>query len=111
MAWLFTTQGFYSVVACKIDHNYLYVRSRVKGDVEKLFLEADVWETHMRDYRYRARLPRKRVIAAIADEISSISYHNYKSAVEDHRRLSAYTWIWSIMGDLKTALMHNSAVV
>ena len=53
--WLFTSKTFLSVVADKDqpDGPKLLVRSRVQGDIEEIFPEADVKENSNGDYRFR----------------------------------------------------------
>ena len=54
--WLFTSKSFLSVVSDKENPtgDRLLVRSRIMGDIEEVFPDADVMETPYADYRFRA---------------------------------------------------------
>ncbi|MGR9088323.1 MAG: hypothetical protein ACU841_14805 [Gammaproteobacteria bacterium] len=75
----------------------LLVRGRHAGDIERVFPEAIVQIGGGTDYRYRARIDRERVAAAIADSIRKIDYRNLKSTVSDPDRHDAYLDVWSAM--------------
>ena len=54
--WLFTSKSFLSVVADKENPtgDRLLVRSRIAGDIEEVFPDANVMETCNADYRFRS---------------------------------------------------------
>jgi len=84
--WVFTNKGFFSVVQDRNDSTKLLVRSRIKGDLERVFGEeieaAGAWvtETPKADYRFRVFLPKEMVVAQIAREVDEIDYGNYKNS-------------------------------
>jgi hypothetical protein len=84
--WVFTNKGFFSIVEDRNDSTKLLVRSRIKGDLERVFgdeiEEAGAWvtETPKADYRFRVFLPKEMVVAQIAREVSEIDYGNFKNS-------------------------------
>ena len=87
--WLFTSKSFLSVVADKDqpDGPKLLVRSRVQGDIEEIFPEADVKETPHGDYRFRAWIPREIVTQALSRYVDQLSHPNFKNSVTDKQRM------------------------
>ncbi len=80
--WLITKGAFLSIVDKGVRGDELLVRARRPGDIEKVFPEAKVEEGMGTDYRCRAVVKRWRVVEAIGDQILSIDYPNFKSAVD-----------------------------
>ena len=70
-----------SIVENRHNKNELLVRSRVKGDIEKIFPDAEVIENNDADYLFRAFLPRGQVSEAIKKEVDMIDYDNFKDSV------------------------------
>lgn len=101
--WVFTKNGFFSIVQDKDDENYLIVRSRVKGDIENYFDPNQVQEDAGSDYRYRIRLHREVVNTWLYEVVDHIDYTNYKAAVNmvDKRRSEYYGMVWAIMADMQ----------
>lgn len=95
--WVFLRDSFLSIVADQGSSNMLLVRARIKGDIERCFPRAGVLEVVPSDYRYRAFIERKEVATVLAEAVASISYPNFKAAVTDGRRHSAYLDVWSAM--------------
>jgi len=102
--WIYTTDGFYSVVEDRNDPDCLWVRARVEGDLERLWPDADVLETPDADYRFRAALSRQEVAAGIAKSILEIDYSNYKDNITDRRRSHFYMRVWSVMAEMQEML-------
>jgi hypothetical protein len=103
--WVFSKDGFYSMVEDRDDPDTLIVRSRVEGDIEALWPDAEVIHTPDGDYAYRAALSRQEVAAAIAKEVLEISYSNYKDHITDKRRSPFYIQVWETMWRMQDALM------
>lgn len=95
--WLFTRDGFFSIVEDKTNENNLLVRARVKGDLEKLFPGIEVREEAGTDYRYRASVTRQEAADRIGQMISWITYGNFKASIRDKRRSKFYDAVWQIM--------------
>lgn len=79
------------------DGTTLLVRARRRGDLERVFPEAEVKETPRNDYRFRARLPRERVAQALAEAARGITYPNFKATVHERGRHDAYLDTWSVL--------------
>jgi len=88
--WVFTNKGFFSIVEDRNDSTKLLVRSRIKGDLERVFDDAIehcgafITETPNADYRFRVFLPKEMVVAEIAREVSEIDYGNFKNSFADN---------------------------
>jgi hypothetical protein len=100
--WIFTTFGFFSVVAHRTKPGVLLVRARVRSDLEafsvRVGLEGEVTENVRADYRYRLEAPAVDVARVISEELTTMDYDNFKSRVEETQgadRESVYMGIWS----------------
>src|SRR3954451_23252778 len=105
--WLFTTQGFYSVVTHRRDRDKLLVRARAREDLEALreqIPELRIFSDPSADYRWRAVVTRAEWVAALAQLASDIDYDNFKNAVAirqgiDRERL--YSRVWAALRSLQ----------
>ena len=99
--WLFTTQGFYSVVAHRNEPSKVLVRARARADLEALkrqIPDLRVFEDPDADYRYRAVVAREAWVAAVAILAADIDYPNFKSAVAERQgveRERLYSRVWA----------------
>jgi hypothetical protein len=80
--WVFSSQGFLSIVRHTDKPNILIVRSRFRGHIEKMFPKAHVLEDAERDYRFRAELPAMEVSKVIAGLVLEICYDNFKACLD-----------------------------
>ena len=96
--WICLQDSFLSIVD-KGDptHATLLVRARRTGDIERVFPEAAVSSEGGSDYAFRARLPRNRVAARIAEAVQAIDYGNFKATVTERRRHDVYMDVWSAL--------------
>ena len=105
--WLFTTQGFYSVVAHRRDPDRLLVRARAREDLEALrdqIPDLRIASDRTADYRWRAVVTRAEWVAAIAQLATEIDYDNFKSSVADRQgieRERLYMRVWAEMRKLQ----------
>lgn len=95
--WLFLNNAYLSIVADKNDKNLLLVRARFKGDLERVFADVSVQETPTADYRFRTKIPRKRVAARVSEEVLTISATNFKASVKEIWRHDVYLRVWSAL--------------
>jgi hypothetical protein len=102
--WIYTTGGFYSLIQNDTNPTRITIRSRVDGDLQRLWPAAEIEATPQNDYLYRTTLSRAQTLAAIAEQVQAIDYGNYKSAVRDYRRLEFLGLIWAISADMGEAL-------
>ncbi|MBF0589641.1 MAG: hypothetical protein HQL53_10985 [Magnetococcales bacterium] len=91
--WLFLEGGrFLSLAADADDPDYLHIRARLPGDIETDFPEAEILErSGGDDYRFQTRVPRRRVMNALEDELRSLSYQGLKNTVCNRNRVEALT--------------------
>ncbi len=94
--WIYTVQGFVSIVEDDHRKGYFKVRARFAGDLEAIFPRAKVLETDSRDYRFRVVLPREAVANVIKAQIEAIDYNNFKSAAQPERH-SILARIWGVL--------------
>ncbi len=101
--WIYTSNAFISVVkpADRVDQSTLVVRSRRKQDLLHLFPDAEIIETPMRDYAFRAFLPAEIVADVVAKQILIIGYDNFKNTVADSHRHCIYGRIWASTRELQ----------
>jgi hypothetical protein len=102
--WICLNNSFLSIVepGPEVTHHaedVLVVRARHKGDIEAVFLLADVGIDQTRDYPYRAYVHRETVARTIAQTVRNIDYTNFKDSVVQHRRVRAYTNVWITLLD------------
>lgn len=93
--WILLNDATLSVVEDRRNPKYLRVRSRVKGDIERVFPSAVVLERWWSDYRFCAILPRRVVAEKMVERITSIDYDNFKDSVQEKDRADMYTGIWA----------------
>jgi hypothetical protein len=105
--WLFTTQGFYSVVAHRRDPERLIVRARAREDLEALRAEIPelrIFSDPDADYRWRAIVSRAEWVAAVAQLAADVDYDNFKSAVaarQGRGRERLYHRVWAALQELQ----------
>ena len=85
--WLFTSEGFVSVVAHNEKPDTLLVRARDEDSLLSLVVAtgATLRHTPNNDYPYRIEALREAFSAWLAEQASNISYSNYKSEMWSQR--------------------------
>ena len=109
--WLFTTDGFFSVVSKGCRPDQLMVRARVKADLKRAFPKAKIATSKATDYRYRTVVTRKALVALLARTVEKLAYANFKDTVKEDARHVAYMRVWNAMFALqerKTPPKYNS---
>ncbi len=102
--WIFSQDSFLSIVEDWDNPDFLLVRARVKGDIEKYWPKADIVVTPDRDYLFRVSLPRGEVAAVVAEMVSRIDYGNFKENIADERRERWYMRVWTVMSEMQRSL-------
>ena len=92
--WIQFNNAFLSIVENRENTTELLVRGRVKGDIEKVFPEADVFEDNNADYKYRAFISKAIVAEKIMLKVTEINYDNFKNFVREIERKKVYGNIW-----------------
>lgn len=102
--WLFCKDGFFSAVVDRNDPERVLVRSRFKGDIERLqstmphSVRTKVEHTPESDYPYRTFVRRSDWETAVLAQAEEMDYDNFKAAAHDGTaRDSAYMAVWSAM--------------
>ena len=100
--WLFTVEGFLSVVQHRDDHDKVVVRARnataLEGIAESLGVE--IQSTPTADYPCRVVITRKQMAGLAAAFVEEIDYDNFKNAAHslgDARYDRALMQVWSAM--------------
>ena len=113
--WLFTKQGFYSVVlAADRDGqppDTLAVRARRRQDLESLRRLApalgQIVSMHHRDYPFRCFIRRDEFCRLLADLGGKIDYENFKDTIASKSQFRArlYGVVWGVMRHLEGELL------
>ena len=108
--WIFSKDGFVSVVEHRDDKELLLIRGRIKDDIEDIANLAEVLtgekpeivEMPDADYRFRIFLSKHVFKEIMQVKIDDLDYPNFKSSIRDHDRHNAYLDIWSVMHGFAT---------
>lgn len=96
--WIFLSDSFLSIVdKGDASGKTLLVRARGKGEIERVFPDAQVTQGTGTDYRFRARIEREAVAQKLAAQIRGIDYSNFKSSVQEQKRHDSYMGVWQVM--------------
>jgi len=104
--WLFSSEGFISVVAHTEKPDTLLVRARDEGSLLSLqgVTGATLMHTPIADYPYRIEVLREAYAAWVLEEISRLTYSNYKSHMCSARPElgDALHEVWAAMHAIET---------
>ena len=80
----------------KTSDDYL-VRSRIKGDIEKVFPDSDVFEMENSDYKYRSYKKKTDVSSKLKNIVEDINYDNFKNSIssDQSERHNSYLNVWT----------------
>lgn len=97
--WIFLPNAMISIVAHRQRPDFLLVRARIKGDIERVFPGAIVTRSPRADYLYRATVHRDRVASTLSQHLVTMTYANVKGAIPvgDSRRRSFMHATWHVM--------------
>ena len=97
--WLFTSDGFVSIVADKSDTrgDRLLVRSRDKMHITNVFPNAEVFSKQPSDYQWRAWVSREDVADAMMRQVQGLDYTNFKNSIYDDKYHDACIDVWDAM--------------
>jgi hypothetical protein len=101
--WIFTKDGFFSIVQHKDSPDYLMVRARVREDIQRAFGPGDIIEKSGSDYRFRKTVPRVVVADYFSKAVSEIDYTSVKDEIdqgEEDRHKMLYA-VWRAHWDLQ----------
>jgi hypothetical protein len=104
--WVFTPDGFYSVVQKPQDrkNNTLTIRTRNRGDMDALvaghFPDAKPYKVKHSDYEWRIRVPKADWAQAVQRMAMDIEYSNFKDEVTKRQgwdRHDVYLRVWQAL--------------
>lgn len=100
--WVFRNNAFVSAVEDRDMPDQLWVRARVRGDIERFFkgcVIGEVIQTDQADYRFRVVVDRGTFKQALIEAVNELDYDNFKSSIDKgpagDRRHDWYMRIWS----------------
>ncbi len=101
--WIFLNNSFLSMVENRNNKEELLVRSRIKGDIEKVFPDSDVFEIDNSDYKYRSFVKKTDVSNKLKNLIENINYDNFKNSISSDQleRHNSYFNVWSELRKLQ----------
>jgi hypothetical protein len=95
--WLFTNQGFISIVQHRDDPELMIVRARRAEHLQALLPDAEVLRLDRADYRYRVFVSRLDLETHMLDWIQAVDYDNFKDSIPDHEYHDAAMGVWNVM--------------
>ncbi len=111
--WIFLNDAFLSIVHKDCAKDEVLVRARIKGDLEKVFNDENLFKANpglkpvevtrytKSDYLYRAVVKRNHMRAVMAAELDRVVYSNFKASTRDNKLHNAYNAVWGIMAKLQ----------
>lgn len=99
--WICLNDAFLSIVSKDCGPDELLVRARVREHIWAVFPYAKISESTHTDYRYRAVVSRANVSAALAMQVYSLDYPNFKDSVREPSLRNAYSRVWDVMARLQ----------
>ena len=74
----------------------------------EVFPDAEVMETPLADYRYRAWIERQAVSNAFTKQVEGLTYTNFKNSVKDKERIKPLMNVWQAMFDHQEAVIRRN---
>ena len=101
--WIFLNNSFLSIVENRNNKGDLLVRSRIKGDIEKIFPCSDVFEMNNSDYKYRSYIKKTDVSSKLKNIVEEINYDNFKNSIpsDQSERHNSYLNVWAELKKLQ----------
>ena len=102
--WVFLNNSFLSIVENRNNKEELLVRSRVRGDIDKIFPDSNIFEMENSDYKYRSYIKKREVSEKIREIVTNINYDNFKNSISksEDQRHSSYLNVWNEMRKLQS---------
>ena len=102
--WVFLNNSFLSIVENRNNKEELLVRSRVRGDIDKIFPNSNIFEMENSDYKYRSYIKKIEVSEKIKEIVTNINYDNFKNSISksEDLRHSSYLNVWNEMKKLQS---------
>ena len=90
--WVFTIDGFLSIVQHNAMPDHFQVKSMVPGPLESLWPDHEVEVIDWADYRYRITIGKSEMLPVLLEAIASVDYTSFKDACS---RDPEYHWALS----------------
>ena len=90
--WIFLKDAFFSITRAPEQGNLLLVRARFRGDIERCFPEADVFEDSGTDYRYRTLVAPEHLLEALNSKLQEIDYVDFSGRVYSSEKWRGRTY-------------------
>ena len=102
--WVFLNNSFLSIVENRNNKEELLVLSRVRGDIDKIFPDSNIFEMENSDYKYRSYIKKIEVSEKIREIVTNINYDNFKNSISksEDQRHSSYLNVWNEMRKLQS---------
>ena len=102
--WIALNNSFLSIVENRNNKEELLVRSRVRGDIDKIFPDSNIFEMENSDYKYRSYIKKIEVSEKIKEIVTNINYDNFKNSISksEDQRHSSYLNVWNEMRKLQS---------
>jgi len=94
--WLCLNDAFVSAVQDPHRRDWLMVRARKRAHLSRLLPGRKITETRLRDYRFRAFVPKATFGEIVAERVLSINYGNFKDSVKDDALHDLYSRFWQL---------------
>ena len=100
--WLFTKEGFFSIVQDRRDSDTLWVRSRDRQDLVRLLMSCDMPDHTVSsyagtDYEHRTSINREDLAKIMQHAADAVDYTNFKdmtAATLGRARAEVYSRLW-----------------
>jgi hypothetical protein len=101
--WIFLNNSFLSIVENRTNKEELLVRSRIKGDIENVFPDSNVFEMKNADYKYRSFIKKTDVSNKLKNIVENINYDNFKCSIssDQAKRHNSYLNVWNELRKLQ----------
>ncbi len=102
--WIFTQEGFFSVVCKECSENEVLIRTKCKEDLIKMFHKLNVKPRIINkkegNYKFRTILKKERWVKYLRCCVFDLNYKKVKNNIvskDDKERKIAYNSVWSTM--------------
>ncbi|MEO2208726.1 MAG: hypothetical protein ABGX06_02140 [Candidatus Poseidoniia archaeon] len=96
--WMFTTEGFLSIVQHKDLPDHFQVKGRVADPLESLWPDQEIEVIGWADYRYRITITKDEGFPVLNQCIESIDYTSFKDECSNqHQYYNVLGRIWNLM--------------
>ena len=95
--WLYTSNGYLSIVAHRVQPDHLLVRARHPNHIRALFPDVEITFMPSADYPFRVVLNRQVVQLAVNDYLAHMEYDNFKASIDDEDYHDTCLSVWKSM--------------